>query len=141
MSGLNKVMLIGNLGKEPEIRHLEGGNTMAKFPLATNEVYKTRDGQRREQKEWHHIVLWQRLAESVEKLQLKKGQLIYVEGRIRSRQWDDKDGIKHSSVEIVGDSLTLLGRKITGENPAPEASHERHDNFSIENDAAGDLPF
>ena len=141
MSGLNKVMLIGNIGKDPEIRHLEGGNMMAKFPLATNEIYKTKDGLRREITEWHNIVVWQRLAETIEKLQLKKGQLLYVEGRIRSRTWDDKDGHKHYATEIVADGMTILGRKITD---------GQHDDHHITNDSdpingiqdeVGDLPF
>jgi len=141
MSGLNKVMLIGNIGKDPEIRHLEGGNMMAKFPLATNEIYKTKDGLRREITEWHNIVVWQRLAETIEKLQLKKGQLLYVEGRIRSRTWDDKDGHKHYATEIVADGMTILGRKIT--DGQAEDHHITNDSDPINGiqDEVGDLPF
>ncbi|HRC33448.1 MAG TPA: single-stranded DNA-binding protein [Bacteroidia bacterium] len=141
MSGLNKVMLIGNIGKDPEIRHLEGGNMMAKFPLATNEIYKTKDGLRREITEWHNIVVWQRLAETIEKLQLKKGQLLYVEGRIRSRTWDDKDGHKHYATEIVADGMTILGRKIT--DGQPDDHHITNDSDPINGIQAevGDLPF
>ncbi|MBL0054332.1 MAG: single-stranded DNA-binding protein [Bacteroidetes bacterium] len=141
MSGLNKVMLIGNIGKDPEIRHLEGGNMMAKFPLATNEIYKTKDGLRREITEWHNIVVWQRLAETIEKLQLKKGQLLYVEGRIRSRTWDDKDGHKHYATEIVADGMTILGRKIT--DGQTDDHHITNDSDPINGiqDEVGDLPF
>lgn len=134
-------MLIGNIGKDPEIRHLEGGNMMAKFPLATNEIYKTKDGLRREITEWHNIVVWQRLAETIEKLQLKKGQLLYVEGRIRSRTWDDKDGHKHYATEIVADGMTILGRKII--DGQPDDHHITNDSDPINGiqDEVGDLPF
>ncbi len=141
MSGLNKVMLIGNIGKDPEIRHLEGGNMMAKFPLATNEIYKTKDGLRREITEWHNIVVWQRLAETIEKLQLKKGQLLYVEGRIRSRTWDDKDGHKHYATEIVADGMTILGRKITDGQTVDHHITNDSDPINGIQDEVGDLPF
>ena len=107
MSGINKVILVGNVGKDPEIRHLEGGIAVAKFPLATSEIYKTKDGQRVDQTEWHNIVMWRGLAESAEKY-LRKGALVYVEGKIRTRSWDDKDGNKKYTTEIVADTMTML---------------------------------
>ena len=110
MSGLNKVMLIGNLGKDPEFRHMEGGVVVARFPLATSEFYKNKEGQRQEQTEWHRIVLWRGLAEAAEKINLHKGQMIFIEGKIRTRSWE-KDGVKKYETEIVADNMTLLSRK------------------------------
>ena len=93
MSGVNKVILVGNLGKDPEVRYLEGGVAVANFPLATTEVYKNRSGDKVESTEWHNIVLWRGLAEVAEKL-LKKGMQVYIEGRLKTRNWEDKDGSK-----------------------------------------------
>ena len=116
MSGLNKVLLIGNLGKEHEIKHLEGGYAKATFPLATTENYKNKDGIKQEQTEWHTIVAWRALAESIEKLQLKKGTMLYVEGKIRNRTYDDKEGHKKSYTEINADSITVIKRPAIVEN-------------------------
>jgi len=110
MSGVNKVILIGNLGKDPEIRHLEGGVAVAKFPLATTETYKNKDGQRVEQTEWHNVVMWRGLADIAEKL-LKKGNQVYIEGKLRTRSWDDKDGHKRYMTEVVADNMTLLTKR------------------------------
>ncbi len=109
MSGVNKVILVGNLGKDPEIRHLEGNIAIAKFSLATTESYKNKDGVRVDQTEWHNVVLWRGLAESAEKI-LRKGSLVYIEGRIKTRSWDDQQGNKRYITEIVADSMTLLTR-------------------------------
>jgi single-strand DNA-binding protein len=108
MSSVNKVILIGNLGTDPEVRHLEGGNTVAQFRLATNEFYKDKQGNRVERTEWHNIVAWRGLAEMVEKY-VKKGQSIYVEGKIRTRQYQDKDQQTRYVTEIVADEITMLG--------------------------------
>lgn len=108
MAGVNKVILIGNLGKDPEVRYLEGGAAVANFSLATTETYKDKAGRKVEQTEWHNIVLWRGLAEIAEKY-LKKGMTIYLEGKIRTRSYDDKDGNKKYITEIVGDSMTMLG--------------------------------
>jgi len=113
MSGVNKVILIGNLGKDPEVRYLEGGVAVANFPLATTEVHKNRAGDKVESTEWHNIVLWRGLAEVAEKL-LKKGMQVYIEGRLRTRSWEDKDGSKKRATEIVGENLTILSRKSNG---------------------------
>ena len=110
MAGVNKVILVGNLGKDPEVRHLEGGAAVANFTLATTEVYKDKTGTRQEQTEWHNIVVWRGLAEIAEKY-LKKGMTIYVEGKLRTRSWDDKEGHKRYTTEIVGDTFTILGKK------------------------------
>lgn len=123
MSGINKVILVGNLGKDPEVRHLEGGAVVAKFPLATSESYKTKDGQRVDQTEWHNVVMWRGLAESAEKF-LRKGSLVYVEGKIRTRSWDDKDGNKRFATEIIADTMTMLGSKRSEESAANHAGNQ-----------------
>ncbi len=110
MAGVNKVILIGNVGKDPEVKVLENGVRVANFPLATTEIYK-KDGSRQEQTEWHNIVLWRGLAEVTEKI-VKKGATVYIEGKLRSRTWEDKDKVKRYSVEVVADTLTVLtGRR------------------------------
>lgn len=108
MSSVNKVILIGNLGTDPEVRHLESGAAVAQFRLATNELYKDKQGNRVERTEWHNIVAWRGLAEMVEKY-VKKGQSIYVEGKIRTRQYQDKDQQTRYVTEIVADEITMLG--------------------------------
>ena len=113
MSGVNKVILVGNLGKDPEIRHLEGGVSVARFSLATNEYYKDKQGARVERTEWHNITAWRGLAEVAEKY-LKKGQQVYVEGKLRTRQYQDKDNQTHYITEIVVDELTMLGGRPGG---------------------------
>lgn len=110
MSGVNKVILIGNLGKDPEIRYLEGNLARVTFSLATAEVYKDKSGNRAEHTEWHNIVLWRALAENAEKL-LKKGTKIYVEGKLQTRQWNDKDGHKKNITEIIGENFVVLQKK------------------------------
>ena len=147
MSGINKVILVGNLGKDPEVRHLEGGAVVAKFPLATSETYKTKDGQRVDQTEWHNIVMWRGLAESAEKY-LRKGTLIYLEGKIRTRTWDDKDGNKRHATEIVADTMTMLGSRRPEDNNHHHnvqenrpAAHEENHTPASESQPGDDLTF
>jgi single-strand DNA-binding protein len=130
--GVNKVILIGNLGKDPEVRHLEGGATVANFPIATTETYKDNAGNRKEQTEWHNIVLWRSLAEVAEKY-LKKGTQIYLEGKLRTRSWDDKEGNRRYTTEVVGETFTILSKK-------PAESAAGNNNEPNANDT-GDLPF
>lgn len=113
MRGVNRVMLIGNLGKDPDVQYLEGNIAVAKFPLATTETYKDRTGKLISQTEWHTVVLWRGLAELAQKY-LHKGSLIYVEGRLRTRSWDDKEGNKKFATEIVGDNLIMLDKRGEG---------------------------
>ncbi|HEX8517487.1 MAG TPA: single-stranded DNA-binding protein [Bacteroidia bacterium] len=122
MAGVNKVILVGNLGKDPEVRHLEGGASVANFTLATSEYYKDKSGSRIEQTEWHSIVVWRGLADVAEKY-LKKGMTVYIEGKIRSRSWDDKEGVKHYKTEIVADALTILSKKENSQGQGGE-DHE-----------------
>src|SRR5215217_4232367 len=109
MSGINKVILVGHLGKDPEIRYLEGGVSVTSFPLATSETYN-KDGKKVEQTEWHNIVLWRSLADVAAKF-LQKGKLVYIEGKLRTRFFEDKEGVKKYTTEIVAENFTLLGRK------------------------------
>lgn len=114
--GINKVILIGNVGKDPEVKHLDKGVSVAKFSLATSETYK-KDNQKVTNTEWHNIVAWRGLAEVAEKY-VKKGTPLYIEGKIRTRSWDDKDGNKRYTTEIVADTMQLLGQKHSGEESA-----------------------
>lgn len=107
---VNKVILIGNLGKDPEVRHLENGAIVANFPIATSETYTDRNtGQRIENTDWHDIVVWRGLAEVVDKY-VKKGTKIYVEGKLKKRSWQDKEGNIRYTTEVVADELTILSR-------------------------------
>lgn len=117
MSGsINKVILIGNLGKDPEVRHLENGATVANFSIATSETYKDRKtGEKVSQTEWHNIVAWRGLAEIAERY-LKKGQKVYIEGKLKTRSWQDQDGNNRYSTEIITDNLTMLGNNNTNDS-------------------------
>ncbi len=113
MRGVNRVMLIGNLGKDPDIQFLEGSICVAKFSLATTETYKDRSGKLISQTEWHTVVLWRGLAELAQKY-LHKGSLVYIEGRLKTRSWEDKEGNKKFATEIVGDNLIMLDKRGEG---------------------------
>lgn len=132
-------MLIGNLGKDPDVQYLEGNIAVAKFSLATTETYKDRAGKLISQTEWHTVVLWRGLAELAQKY-LHKGSLVYIEGRLRTRSWEDKEGNKKFATEVVGDNLIMLDKRtdiqghgfnnlsgeglegMTGEDAPPEAN-------------------
>jgi single-strand DNA-binding protein len=113
MRGVNRVMLIGNLGKDPDIQFLEGNIGVAKFPLATTETFKDRSGKLVSQTEWHTVVLWRGLAELAQKY-LHKGSLVYIEGRLRTRSWEDKEGNRKFATEVVGDNLIMLDKRADG---------------------------
>ncbi len=118
---LNKVLLIGNVGKDPEVRHLESGAAVATITLATSERYRDRNGEMRELTEWHTVIAWRQLADLAENY-IRKGSQIYVEGKIRSRSWDDQNGQKRYVTEIQADTIQLLGRRADGPSagaPAP----------------------
>src|SRR5512140_661968 len=122
---LNKVMLIGNLGKDPELRYTTGGVAVATFSLATNESWKDQDGNQQERTEWHNIVAWRKLAE-ISGEYLKKGRKVYIEGRIQTRSYDDRNtGAKRYITEIVADNLLLLDPRGAGESPAAAPSEEQ----------------
>lgn len=113
---VNKVILVGNVGKDPEVRHLDSGVAVANFPLATSESYTAKNGDRVTTTEWHNIVLWRGLADVAEKY-VTKGRQLYIEGRIRSRSYDDKDGNKRYITEIYGDVMQMLGSKDSNQGP------------------------
>lgn len=136
MSGVNKVILLGNLGKDPEVRYLDNGVAVANFSLATSENYKNKQGERVSQTEWHNVVFWRGLAEVAEKY-LKKGDSIYLEGKIRTRKWEDKEGNTRYSTEVLADNMTMLGKKNSQVSDSQElTSNEK----SVSNDE-DDLPF
>ena len=122
---LNKAMLIGNVGRDPEVRYLDGQNGNAKvatFTLATTERYRDRNGETRENTEWHNIVAWRNTADVVEKF-VKKGTQVYIEGRIRTRSWDDQTGNKRYTTEIIADTLQLLGKR--SDNPGGQGGYQQ----------------
>ncbi|MCB0380513.1 MAG: single-stranded DNA-binding protein [Flavobacteriales bacterium] len=138
MAGVNKVILLGNLGKDPEIRYLEGGTAVANFTLATSETYKDRtSGERKSITEWHNVVVWRGLAEIAEKY-LKKGSQIYIEGKLRSRQWQDKDGNNRYTTEIVADTMQMVGKR--DDNASNESTPSSPD-IENNNEVDDDLPF
>ncbi|MBU2840277.1 single-stranded DNA-binding protein [Acidithiobacillus thiooxidans] len=110
MSGVNKAIVLGYLGKDPEVRYQPDGNAVANFSIATSESFKDREGNKKERTEWHRIVLWGRLAEIAGQY-LRKGSMAYVEGKIQTRKWQDKNGEERYSTEIVGNRLQLIGGK------------------------------
>ena len=141
MAGINRVILIGNLGKDPEVRHLDNGLVKASFSLATTETFKGKDGNPTDHTEWHNIVLWRRLAENAEKY-LRKGNQIYLEGRIRTRKWEDKEGNTRYTTEIEGTSMIMLGaRKEHEATIATEENAVTNNGGELVNDEGNDLPF
>lgn len=143
---INKVILVGNVGKQPEVRRTEGGAAVANFTLATSEKYKDKAGNLQEQTEWHNIVCWRSLAEIVEKY-VAKGSQLYIEGKIRTREWE-KEGAKHYRTEIMADTIQMLGKKPdNSQTPQPAQSGNREEQIFPErvseqsNPDDGDLPF
>ena len=136
MAGVNKVILVGNLGKDPELRYTPSGQAVATFSLATGRKWKDKEGQMQDQTDWHNIVTWGRQAE-IAKEYLKKGSPIFIEGRIQYRTYNDRDGNKRYITEIVAQSLQMLGRK--GAETAPEVPEE----IDVETPPAADedIPF
>jgi single-strand DNA-binding protein len=141
MSGINKVILIGHLGKDPEMRYLEGGVSVTSFPLATSETFN-KDGQKMEQTEWHNIVMWRGLADVAGKF-LQKGKLVYIEGKLRTRSFEDKEGIKKYTTEVVAENFTMLGRKSDFEDNGDRQNGKSApgNNNTLSSGAADDLPF
>ena len=140
---INKVILVGNVGADPEVRHIDANTTVANFRMATSETYTDKQGVRQTITEWHSIVAWRGLADVVEKY-VKKGTSLYMEGRIRSRSYDGKDGVKRYITEIVCDSLRLLGRKENSTSSAPAqdyAAPKATESFPDVPADADDLPF
>src|SRR4030095_5800394 len=144
MSGVNKVILVGRLGKDPEVRNLENGATVANFTLATSESYKDRTtGEKKEVTEWHNIVLWRGLAEIAQKY-LHKGDMVYIEGKLRTRSWE-KEGVTRYTTEVLGDNMTMLSPKGGGSNAgyssAETTSADTYRAHAPVDNSTDDLPF
>lgn len=154
MSGVNKVILVGRLGKDPEVRNLDNGAIVANFSIATSESYKDRTtGEKKESTEWHNIVLWRGLAEIAQKY-VHKGDLVYIEGKLKTRSWE-KDGVTRYMTEVIADNMTMLGSRggggggnYSGEGGARTAERQSGDSGGGYTPAAGtdsggsdDLPF
>lgn len=147
MAGVNKVILVGNLGKDPEVRHLENGRAVANFSLATSESYKNKQGEKVTQTEWHNVVLWTPLAELAEKY-LKKGNQVYIEGKITTRSYEDKEGVQKYITEVVGREMTFLGTKPSGGGEGASPGNTSSSAASVSSEPAAtseteidDLPF
>jgi single-strand DNA-binding protein len=161
MAGINKVILVGNLGKDPEVRTVQSGALVARFSVATSETYTNKEGQKVENTEWHNVVLWRGLASVAEKY-LKKGNKVYIEGKLRTRQYEDKDGVKKYTTEVEATDMLLLDRPANagggggnyqGNNtntysntnsytdPAPQNNLGGGNNNTNDSDIPDDLPF
>ena len=139
MAGVNKVILVGNLGRDPEIRYTKDGQAVANFTLATSESFTSRDGKREERTEWHRIVVWGKTAENCAQY-LAKGRTVYIEGRIQTREWEDKEGQKRKTTEVVAQTVQFLGGpRGSGAAPAREAGSEAPAEESAP--AGDDIPF
>ncbi len=123
MASVNKVILIGNLGRDPELRYTASGQGVTNFTLATNERWRDKDGNNQERTEWHRIVVWGKSAENCAQY-LQKGRSVYVEGRLQTREWEDKDGNKRSTTEVVALNVTFLGSQRGGGGPGGEPPPE-----------------
>lgn len=150
MVGVNKVILIGNLGKNPEIISFPKEGRLddsmaavvrkATFPLATTEIRKNKDGEKIEQTDWHTVVCWRGLADIAEKL-LHKGMQIFVEGKLQNRSWEDRDGNKHYATEVVAENFTVLGSRNRNDDTQPTATDPYANILNDETEPMGDLPF
>ena len=146
MASVNKVILVGNLGSDPEVKYTPSGTAVANFTIATTDRFTSRDGERQERTEWHRIVAWDRLAEICGEY-LTKGKPVYIEGALKTRSWEDREGNKRYTTEIVARNMQMLGsRGSGGENPAPAPPSEKlpDDDVSFEGDkfsTEDDIPF
>ena len=151
MASVNKVILVGNLGKDPEVRHMPNGDAVANFSIATTDTWKDKNGMRQERTEWHNISMYRRLAEIAGEY-LKKGSSVYVEGRLQTRKWQDKNGQDRYTTEIICDQMQMLGGKIGGGGegqrddyddspPPPPARRTTQQAASRTEDMDDDIPF
>lgn len=137
---VNKAILVGRLGRDPETRYTSGGQAVANFTLATDESYKDRNGERQKRTEWHRIVLWGKLAEITQQY-LKKGMLVYIEGRIQTRQWEDKrDGQKRTTTEIVANTMRMLTSRADGAAASAGVGMPSHSRAADPDVEAGPMP-
>lgn len=136
MAGINKVILVGNLGKDPEVRTIQSGAQVARFSLATSESYTNKEGQKIENTEWHNIILWRGLANLAEKY-LKKGNKVYIEGKLRNRQYEDKDGNKKYTTEVEATDILLLDRPQTAGGAANTSNSYGSDSGNTSSNYSG----
>ena len=139
MASVNKVILVGNVGRDPELRYTQSGQPVASFSIATNERFKDRDGNWKDRTEWHRIVAWARLAEICGEY-LRKGSQVYVEGRIQTRDWEDKEGQKRQTTEVVALGMQMLGRRGEGGGPMGGGSDDQSRGGSDESFSQGPPP-
>ena len=137
MASVNKVILVGNLGTDPEIRYTPSGTAVANFSLATHEQWTNKDGEKGERTQWHRIVAWGRLGEICGEY-LKKGSPVYIEGRIQTRAWEDRDGNKRYTTEIIAQAMQMLSSRREGQAQSPEERYPIEEPISIPDD---DIPF
>jgi single-strand DNA-binding protein len=141
MRGVNKVILIGNLGRDPEVRYTRDGTPVATLSIATSESWKDQSGERQERTEWHRVVAWSKLAE-IAKEYLAKGRQVYIEGRLQTRSWDDRDGNKRYTTEVKADQMVMLGGRGGGDfnrdQPAPPPGPDTEEPFQATDE---DVPF
>jgi len=137
MSGVNKVILVGRLGKDPETRYMTNGEAVTNASLATSEQWKDKSGEKQERTEWHNLVFYRRLAEIAGEY-LKKGSEVYVEGKIQTRKWQDKEGRDRYTTEIIVNEMQMLGSKSQGSQAASKPQQERNGNFD---NFVDDIPF
>lgn len=135
--GLNKIQIIGNLGRDPEMRYTPSGRPVTTFPVAVSRSWSTADGERHTETEWFHVVTWGNLAE-VCKQYLTKGQQVYIEGRLKTRRWEDKDGVQRVSVEIIANEMMMLGERRAENNHFQEATIASEEEIQPEED---EFPF
>ena len=136
---INKVILIGRLGADPELKYMPSGDPVANFNLATNESYRDKDGNTQEKTEWHRIVAFKRLAEICGEY-LKKGSQVYIEGRIQSRSWEDKNGVKRYTTEIIAYTMQMLGKKVEIDEGSTDQQPQDTNSQKLESEDE-DLPF
>lgn len=135
MASLNKVMIIGNLGKDPEMRFTPNGSPVTTFSVAVGRTYNTTEGERKTETEWFNVVTWNKLAEQCNQF-LSKGRLVYVEGRLRTSTWEGQDGLKHYRTEVIANRITFLDRQAAG-----SLSEERNEDATAGDLDADDIPF
>lgn len=152
MAGVNRVILLGNVGADPEVRHLDSGTSVARIRLATTETYRDREGNKRDITEWHNVVMWRGLAKIAEEY-IKKGSQLFIEGKIRSNTWEDDQGNQRKSIEIQADNMQMLGRPGSSQSgqgesyqkPAQDKNQQANepgaDDFNSGDEGSDDLPF
>jgi single-strand DNA-binding protein len=140
MAGLNKIILIGNLGNDPEMRYTPNGNAVSSFRMAVSRSYSVADGERREETEWFTVTAWNRLAETVNQF-LSKGRQVYVEGRLSTSEWQDREGQKRFSLEVTAQTVHFLGQQTQMDGAMDDAGMPPAGEVAQENDLEDDIPF